>query len=196
LVIVSPIDQTPFSRRQDARTMVNHITPAELAEKQSSGDSIAIIDVRTPVEFREVHVPHAINLPLDRVSVDAVRQLADNTPVYIICKSGQRSNMACEKLANDPLIHVELVDGGTDGWIEAGQEVVRGKAAIMSLERQVRLTAGSFVFIGTMLGYFVYPGWLCLSGFVGAGLVFAALTDTCGMGMVLSRMPWNQVGHT
>jgi rhodanese-related sulfurtransferase len=172
--------------------MPNIITPEELAKKQASGDSIAIIDVRTPIEFREVHVPHAINLPLDKVSSDAVKQLADSTPVYVICKSGMRAAKACECLADDPLVHVELVEGGTEGWISAGLDVVRGEKAVMSLERQVRLTAGLLVFTGTVLGYFVHPGGFLLAGGVGAGLFFAAVTDTCAMGLMLARMPWNQ----
>ncbi|MCF6285001.1 MAG: rhodanese-like domain-containing protein, partial [Candidatus Hydrogenedentes bacterium] len=147
---------------------------------------------RTPIEFREVHVPHAINLPLEKVSSDAVKQLADSTPVYVICKSGQRATKACECLADDPLLHVELVEGGTEGWINAGLDVVRGKKAIMPLERQVRLTAGLLVFSGTVLGYFVHPAGFLLSGGVGAGLAISAITDTCPMALVLARMPWNQ----
>lgn len=171
--------------------MINAIRPADLARKVEQGESLAIIDVRTPAEFREVHVPHAMNLPLDRVSVDAVRQLSESTPVYVICKSGQRSKSACEKLVDDPLLHVELVEGGTEAWIAAGLEVVRGKKA-MSLERQVRLTAGLLVFAGTLLGFFIHAYWLALPAMMGAGLAYAAITDTCAMGMVLARMPWNR----
>ena len=171
--------------------MTNIISPNELAQKQASGDSMAIIDVRSPVEFREVHVPHAINLPLEKVSEEAVQQLADSAPVYLICRSGQRAAKACETLADNPLIHVNLVEGGTEGWIQAGLNVVRGKKS-MSLERQVRLTAGVLVFTGTVLGYGIHPAFLLLSGGVGFGLAFAALTDTCAMGMMLARMPWNQ----
>ena len=83
------------------------------------------------------------------------------------------------------------VEGGTLAWEQAGLPVVRGKKA-MSLERQVRIAAGSLVVLGTALGAFVHPGFLGLSAFVGAGLVFAGVTDTCGMGMVLARMPWNR----
>lgn len=63
----------------------------------------------------------------------------------------------------------------------------------MSLERQVRIAAGLLVVLGTALGYFVHPYLLGLPAFVGAGLVFAGITDTCGMGMLLAKMPWNQV---
>jgi hypothetical protein len=83
------------------------------------------------------------------------------------------------------------VEGGTQAWDEAGLPVVRGQKAI-SLERQVRIAAGSLVLLGALLGYFAHPYWIALSAFVGAGLVFAGITDTCGMGMLLARMPWNQ----
>jgi rhodanese-related sulfurtransferase len=100
--------------------------------------------------------------------------------------------MACERLAAAGVASVVNVEGGTLAWEKAGLPVVRGKKA-MSLERQVRIAAGSLVLIGTVLGAFVHPYALGLAGFVGAGLVFAGITDTCGMGMLLARMPWNQV---
>ena len=172
--------------------MTTHISPKEVSQKQCNGESLVILDVRSTVEFREVHVPHAVNLPLEKVSVEAVRELAESTPVYVICKSGQRAAKACERLIGDPLLHVELIDGGTEGWITAGLEVVRGKKS-MSLERQVRLTAGLLVFTGTVVGYFTHPLGFLISGGVGAGLAIAAIIDTCAMGMVLARMPWNRV---
>jgi rhodanese-related sulfurtransferase len=84
------------------------------------------------------------------------------------------------------------VDGGTQAWEAAGLPIVRGQKTI-SLERQVRIAAGSLVVLGAVLGYFVHPYFIGLSAFVGAGLVFAGVTDTCGMGMLLARMPWNKV---
>jgi rhodanese-related sulfurtransferase len=84
------------------------------------------------------------------------------------------------------------VEGGTRAWDQAGLPVVRGKKTI-SLERQVRIAAGSLVLLGAALGYFINPLFIGLSAFVGAGLIFAGVTDTCGMGMMLAKMPWNQV---
>jgi len=85
------------------------------------------------------------------------------------------------------------VEGGTQAWDQAGLPVVRGKKTI-SLERQVRIAAGTLVLVGSLLGAFVSPWWIGLAAFVGAGLVFAGITDTCGMGLLLARMPWNQAG--
>jgi rhodanese-related sulfurtransferase len=173
--------------------MNNSITPKNLNEKQASGESLVLIDVRTPAEFGEVHVPFAVNIPLDRITPEAVRDAAKGAPVYVICRSGQRAKNACDQLARGGVDDLTLVEGGTQGWVDAGLHAVRGKKAI-SLERQVRIAAGSLVVIGSALAWFVHPGWVGLPAFVGAGLVFAGVTDTCGMAMMLARMPWNQTG--
>jgi rhodanese-related sulfurtransferase len=86
-----------------------------------------------------------------------------------------------------------VVAGGTQAWIAAGLPVVRGASHVMSLERQVRIAAGSLVLLGVLLGQFVHIGFIWISGFVGASLVFAGISGICGMGLLLARMPWNQV---
>jgi rhodanese-related sulfurtransferase len=112
--------------------------------------------------------------------------------LYFICRSGSRGKQACEKLLAAGLVDVVNVEGGTVAWEQAGLPVVRGKKSI-SLERQVRIAAGALVLMGALLAYFAHPVWIGLAAFVGAGLMFAGITDTCGMGMILARMPWNQV---
>lgn len=168
------------------------IAPSEVARRQNAGAAFRLIDVRTPAEFREVHVPFAENVPLDRIGSVNLEN-ADGAPVYVICRSGARAQKACEALSGKGIGNLAVVTGGTEGWIAAGLEVVRGKKAI-SLERQVRIAAGSLVFAGTVLALAVHPLFVLLSGFVGAGLVFSGVTDTCGMGMLLAKMPWNQTG--
>lgn len=170
------------------------ISPKQLADLCKCG-KIDLIDVRTPVEFREVHAAAARNLPLDRLDPATVMQARNgnkNEPLYLICRSGSRGQQACEKFLAAGFPNVVNVEGGTMACVEAGLPVVRGKKAI-SLERQVRIAAGSLVLLGVLLGWLVHPVFFGLSAFVGAGLVFAGITDTCGMGMMLARMPWNQV---
>lgn len=172
------------------------ISPKELEALRVRGAPVDLIDVRTPVEFREIHAEPARLVPLDALDPKAVmgaRGAPGDEPLYLICRTGSRARMACEKFLAAGFTNVVNVDGGTLAWEQAGLPVVRGKKAI-SLERQVRIAAGSLVVIGTALGAFLSPAFLILPGFVGAGLVFAGLTDTCGMGMLLARMPWNQVG--
>jgi rhodanese-related sulfurtransferase len=156
--------------------------------------NIELIDVRTPIEYREVHVAIARNVPLDQLDPVALMQArkgSANEPLYFICRSGGRGQQACEKFLKAGFSNVVNVEGGTMACVEAGLPVVRGKKAI-SLERQVRIAAGSLVLLGAVLGWFVNPAFIGLSALVGAGLIFAGITDRCGMGMILARMPWNQ----
>jgi len=169
------------------------IKPQELAGLCKQGEKIDLIDVRTPVEFREVHLKIARNVPLDQLDGAALmhaRNGSANEPLYVICRSGGRGQQAWEKFLKAGFTNVVNIEGGTMACVEAGLPVVRGKKAI-SLERQVRIAAGSLVLLGAGLS-FVHPAFIGLSAFVGAGLVFAGITDTCGMGMMLARMPWNQ----
>jgi rhodanese-related sulfurtransferase len=174
---------------------VQTITPREVEDLRRRGQPVDLIDVRTPVEYREVHAEPARLVPLDQLAPGAVmeaRNGARDEPLYVICRTGGRGRRACEAFHAAGFTNVMNVEGGTVAWERAGLPVVRGRKA-MSLERQVRIAAGSLVVIGTALGAFVHPAFLGLAGFVGAGLVFAGITDTCGMGMVLARMPWNRV---
>ena len=175
---------------------ISVISPQQLQDRVQAGEKIDLIDVRTPVEFREVHVSFAHNVPLDQLDCAKVTRERANAkaPLYVICRSGSRGKQACEKITAAGCANVFNVEGGTMAWDQAGLPVVRGKKAI-SLERQVRIAAGFLALTGSVLS-FVHPYWAGLSGFVGAGLMFAGITDTCGMGMILARMPWNQVGQT
>lgn len=171
------------------------ITPQDLNAQRLQGEALDLIDVRTPVEFREVHVDFARNVPLDRLDPQEIRRERANTadrPLYVICRSGSRGKQACETLQNAGLGTVVNVEGGTAAWEAAGLPVIRGPKGI-SLERQVRIAAGLLVIVGTALGAFLHSGLLGIAGFVGAGLVFAGVTDRCGMALLLGRMPWNQV---
>ena len=173
------------------------ITPTELARLSGGGRSIDLIDVRTPAEYRGVHAEGARSVPLDTIDPRAIAEARDGPgrgPLYVICRSGSRSRQAAERFLRAGHDDVVCVEGGTLAWERAGLPVVRGKG-MMSLERQVRIAAGLLVLIGTALGAFVHPAFLGLAAFVGAGLVFAGVTDTCGMGMILARMPWNRAGE-
>jgi rhodanese-related sulfurtransferase len=172
--------------------MAELISPQRLAEIYETDASLELIDVRTPAEFREVHVTFARNVPLDRLDVEAIRRergASGAHPLYVICRSGSRARQACERLTAG--VQAVNVEGGTLAWEQAGLPVVRGKKTI-SLERQVRIVAGSLVLLGAVLALTVHPYFAILSALIGAGLVFAGLTDTCGMAMLLARMPWNQ----
>ena len=167
------------------------ISPVELQKILAAQPSSAVIDVRTPIEFAEVHVPQAQNIPLDELKPSSL-QLRKDQPVYLLCRSGQRATKAAEKFSREGFSQSIIVEGGTLAWIEANLPVTRSSVKIISLERQVRIVAGSLVLIGVLLGWFVHRGFFGLSAFVGAGLIFAGITDFCGMGLLLAKLPWNK----
>lgn len=169
------------------------ISVQELARLRSER-GVHLIDVRMPTEFREVHATDARNVPLDSLKPELVMQQhepGDAEPLYVICKSGGRSAMACKQFHEAGYENVVSVDGGTEAWDRANLPVVRGQKS-MSLERQVRIAAGFLVLLGAVLAMVLDPLYAGLSAFVGAGLIFAGVTDTCGMGMMLAKMPWNR----
>src|SRR5688572_19165446 len=169
------------------------ISAAKFAELCRERDSVELIDVRTPAEYRESHLEIARNVPLDRLDPATVMPTRNGagTPLYVICQSGGRGRQACDKFLRAGFRNVVNVEGGMTACLQAGLPVVRGKKSI-SPERQVRIAAGLLVLLGILLAWLIHPAFVGLSAFVGAGLIFAGVTDTCGMGMILARMPWNQ----
>ena len=167
------------------------ISPIELQRQLAAGLGLPLLDVRTPVEFAEVHVPQARNIPLDELWPTAL-SLSKEQPVYLLCRSGKRAIKAAEQFAKEGFTQAVVVEGGTLAWVDANLPVERGTAKVISLERQVRIAAGSLVLIGVVLGWFVNRAFFGLAGFVGAGLVFAGITDFCGMGLLLAKFPWNK----
>ncbi len=179
------------------QTTVNTITPNEANNLCASGLAI-IINVRTPAEYAGRHARGAVNLPLDKLNKDSLAQLKASTitktnssKICVICESGGRSRKAALTLIEMGEHEILDVQGGTRAWVDAGLPINQGQGVI-SLDRQVRIAAGFIVVIGVVLGYIVSSGWFLLSGFVGAGLMFAGITDTCGLAMVLGKMPWNR----
>ncbi len=171
------------------------ISPAALHEVLQDKTFQNVIDVRTPVEFAEVHVDSAKNVPLDSLKPDELHdtyRLSIEKPIYILCRSGQRATKAADQLAKAGYPNSIVVEGGTLAWIAAGLPVTRGQTKVIGLERQVRIAAGTLVLSGVLLSYFVNPAFIWLSAFVGAGLIFAGITDWCGMGLLLAKAPWNQ----
>lgn len=149
-----------------------------------------IVDVRTPGEFETAHVPGSINLPLDQVDAHLERIVQDaGGRILLMCQSGGRANQACTKLTKAGLVGGAVITGGMNAWLSAGGPVERGRER-WSLERQVRLVAGSIVLASILVSIWV-PAARYVAGFIGAGLTFAALSNTCAMGMLLAKLPYN-----
>jgi rhodanese-related sulfurtransferase len=150
-----------------------------------------IVDVRTPAEFETAHIEGAVNLPLDQVDAHLSRIVADaGGELVLVCQSGNRASQARAKLSGAGVSGATVMSGGMNAWIAAGGPVARGRQT-WSLERQVRLVAGAIVLLSVLAGIWV-PGAQAVAGFIGAGLAFAALSNTCAMGALLSRLPYNR----
>lgn len=172
----------------------NVMALAECRRLMESKRELNILDVRTPAEYARVHATGARLMPLDQldpVAVAAQRGGGDEA-LYIICHSGARASKACQRLQEAGLAGVYFIEGGTVGWEKMGLPVERGGGKVISLERQVRIAAGSLVVLGALLAWRVHPAFVALSALVGAGLVFAGISDYCGMAIVLGKMPWNR----
>ena len=174
--------------------MVSTISCQEFAPLSKKG-GFDLIDVRTPMEFYEVHAVGSLNAPLDTLNPELImasRGARAHEPLYVICRSGGRSAQACKAFVKAGFDNVVNIEGGTLAWIAAGLPVNRGTKKMISLERQVRIVAGLLIVAGTILAATISPWFLAIPGFVGAGLTFAGMSNTCGMGMILARMPWNK----
>ncbi|MFF0740231.1 rhodanese-like domain-containing protein [Streptomyces sp. NPDC004111] len=170
-------------------------TPAALQHLLKTGDGPRLLDVRTPGEFRTGHIPGAYNVPLDTLRehrVELGRHLDQD--VVLICRSGARATQAEEALAEAGMPNLRVLDGGMMAWEASGAPVNRGEQR-WELERQVRLVAGSIVLVSGVVGFFV-PGVHLIGTAVGAGLTFAALSNTCAMGMMLAKLPYNRGPRT
>ena len=156
------------------------------------GRRVKLLDVRTPAEFESVHIRGAYNVPLDTLGEhreELRRHVAD--PVVLVCRSGQRARRAEQALREIGMRNLHVLDGGMNAWEAAGHAVERGRERL-SLERQVRIAAGALAATGGVLALLVNPLFALVPTFVGSGLVFAGLTNTCAMAMVLSRLPYNR----
>lgn len=166
---------------------------SELKSKLDQGEHLLIIDVRTPAEFEEEHLSGAVNIPLGVLNQERLERIAATTNnLFFICHSGGRSSQASQKISNLGRWHVFNILGGTNAAKEAGLQMTVGVRTIMSIERQVRVIAGLLVLLGVVLGLLLSPYFFYLSGAVGAGLIFAGISNFCGMALLLEKCPWNQ----
>ena len=157
----------------------------------TAADAPRVVDVRTPAEFTSVHIPGSWNVPLDLLK-EHRHELREHLEqdVVLVCRSGARAGQAETLLAETGLPRLHVLDGGVTAWQAAGGPVNRGRAR-WDLERQVRLVAGGLVLGGVLASTFV-PRLKWLSAAVGGGLATAALTDSCAMGALLARLPYNR----
>jgi rhodanese-related sulfurtransferase len=167
------------------------IDASQLRQLILEDPAIRILDVRSGGEFDGVHIPGSYNVPLDTLAEHA-RDLAElEHPVVLVCKSGARADQAHGKLTGAGKQRLHLLDGGLDAWLASGGDVVRAASSTWAMDRQVRLVAGSISLVG-IVGSLLVPKAKWLSGGVAAGLTFSAVSNTCAMGTVLGKLPYNR----
>lgn len=175
-----------------ARMIPPVVSPGELDELLRARPDVRLLDVRTAGEYEAVHIAGAYNVPLDTLGEHAadIRAHVDE-PVVLVCQSGARARRAEEALRTAGMPQLHVLEGGVNGWVAEGRPVRRGAARI-SLERQVRIAAGALAATGGFLALLADPLFAAVPAFIGSGLVFAGVTDTCAMGMLLARLPYNR----
>ncbi len=163
----------------------------ELQRWLREGADVRLLDVRSPAEFESVHIPGAYNVPLDTLGEHAedIQRHVEEL-VVLVCRSGMRASQAEQRLAAAGMGNVRVLEGGMMAWERAGGQVNRGQAR-WDIERQVRLVAGSIV-ASSVLTSLKYPKARFVAGAVGAGLTFAAVSNTCAMGAMLAKLPYNR----
>lgn len=162
-----------------------------LRDLLNNDPDVRILDVRSASEFATTHIPGSYNVPLDTLG-EHLRELADvDHPVVLVCQSGGRATQAHEKLTGAGKEALHILDGGIAAWESGGGDVVRGTSNRWAMDRQVRLVAGSLVVAGLAVST-VVPNAKWLAAAVGAGLAYSAISNTCTMAAVLSKLPYNQ----
>jgi rhodanese-related sulfurtransferase len=177
--------------------LANQNRPTALTEEQDNMKPLTsepvYIDVRTPQEFEAVHISNARNISLPDLPkvVDDLRQLSQHHSLVLVCRTQNRAEMAHELLTQHGVTDCSVLEGGMNRWIEENKPVIRGRNRL-SLEGQVRAIAGAIILVGIGLTLTVHPGFLLIPALVGAGLLHAGLTDSCLMGMLLAKLPYNR----
>ena len=167
---------------------MNHLNPAALKAALDRNEAL-LIDVREPGEYAREHIAGAQSLPLS--SFDAATLPRDRR-IVLCCQSGGRSSQALARLQAAGFTDVSHLDGGLSAWKAARLTTSIDVTQPISIMRQVQIVAGSLVLAGALLAWLVSPLFIILSGFVGAGLMFAGITDTCMMALLLAKLPYNR----
>ncbi len=155
-------------------------------------DEAVVIDVREPAEHLAKKIHGTTLVPLSQINKKSL-PLSTGKKLVIHCHSGTRSTAACKKLlSEDPNLEIYNLEGGISAWSAIGEKVLEGQSILLPLDRQVQLTIGIGVLLGSFLGYFINPLFFLLTGFFGSGLIFAGLSGFCGLAILMAKMPWNR----
>ncbi len=163
----------------------------EAIRAESQNKTVDFINVCTPAEYKEKHIPGVRNVPLDDL-LKHIGEFKNKKTVYVHCRSGRRGAQAIEKLtALGIAADLVNVEGGILAWDQAGFHTA-SLSAHMPIMQQVLLSAGLLIVLAFLLGTFVHPALTYLALGVGIGLAFAGYTGRCTLAYILSKMPWNR----
>jgi rhodanese-related sulfurtransferase len=166
----------------------------QVQQDLQTGKRVALIDVRTPVEHEEMHIPGSRLMPLDKLDPAAVKAAASGTEsCVLICRSGKRAGQAFEKLRAAGCENLVILEGGVTDWEAAGLPLERSTRKHLPLMRQVQLIIGVLALTGSILALTVDRNFAIIPAILGAGLTMAGSTGWCGLAILLSKMPWNKV---
>ena len=185
------IDNIVRLNQKGQAASIEMVSPKQAQELVQKDSKAKLLDVRSALEFSQEHIQDSLNIPIDML-VSKIKELSQSGQNYIVlCRTGNRSPMAADMLMQSGIHGVKVMDGGMISWQKHRLPVIKGQGGI-SIERQVRAVAGSLVLLGLILGLTVHRGFFGISIFVACGLIFAGLTDSCMMGMLLMKLPYNQ----
>lgn len=172
----------------------HRIHPVDLMSRKTA--DTCIVDVRTAAEVKAAGLPDCLHIPLheltpERLQAEITKSGKNGSCIYLLCQAGRRAEMAAEQLAGKINAQLCIIEGGMEAVKQSNIELKASGRRVIPLERQVRIVAGLLVLTGAILGTWFNPAFYGLAAFVGAGLVFAGITDICPMGILIAKMPWN-----
>ncbi len=197
--ILAPEPQRLYSTEAEGKGMTQeppHVDPVQAREWTEKGEAI-IIDVREKDEFRTEHIPGAVSHPVSALNTGEIARIAGGRKIIFHCGKGGRAGKACEAYLGNAASgggNIYLLEGSFTGWKAAGLPTEKESGAI-SLERQVLIAAGSLILLGVLLSIFAMPGFVWLSGLVGAGMIYAGASGNCMMKKLLMTLPFNRESH-
>ena len=110
----------------EARQVVPEAGPAEVAERLAAGETLAVIDVRDPDEFRDGHLEVATNISRGFLEFRVGTAVTDpSTPIVLYCQTGLRSMLAAKALKDLGYGTVIDLQGGCQKWVQSGLPTVK-----------------------------------------------------------------------
>lgn len=174
--------------RDGSAKEIAFIDPGEVKQRLDGG-TWKLLDVRRPDEYAAVRIEPSVNIPLDSIPTQ-MSQLGGDVHWVVSCRSGVRATKAAAMMQAGGLQNLCVARDSLNGWLKEDYPVTREKVPI-SIERQVRAVAGLLVAAGTLLAIVVSSWFLIVPLFVGCGLIYAGLSDSCMMGDLLMKLPYN-----